>query len=88
MTKGVADYFVCKAVRTSKTKSGWYHGLYIEFKFGDNTQSKEQVAFEIAVTAEDYLYVTVYENTKADSNGVIDPLYHFKVAFLGYMDKA
>lgn len=87
MTKGVADYFVAKAKKTNKNADGFWHGLYIEFKFGKGKQSKEQIAFEKICTNDNYLYVIVYENDSIlDANGSIDPLLHFKKVFLEYIE--
>ncbi len=87
MTKGVADYFVAKAKKTNKNSDGFWHGLYIEFKFGEGKQSKEQIAFEKMCTRDNYLYIIVYENDSIlDANGSIDPLLYFKKAFLEYIE--
>lgn len=82
---GAADYFIAKPMQTDLTKSGWYHGLYIEFKFGDNEQSENQITFERNVVNEDYYYVCVWDNrTVADANGAIDPLLNFKQVVFNY----
>ena len=83
---GVADYFIAKPIRTNLTESGWYHGLYIEFKFADGEQSENQIIFETRVTEEDYYYICIWDNrTIADANGSIDPLLHFKQAIINYL---
>jgi hypothetical protein len=40
--------------------AGGFHGLFIEFKVGDNKMSEEQVKFKVAVTSEGYLCVVCY----------------------------
>lgn len=81
---GVADYFIAKPIQTKNTESGWYHGLYIEFKFGSNKQSDSQIDFQKKVGEEDYLYLLIYDNRNVvDANGCLDPLLHFKRAVLG-----
>lgn len=73
---GVADYFIAKPC-------GGFHGCYIEFKFGDNTQSKAQKQFQESVESEGYAYYLIYDN-RNPSNGFIDPLLNFKVAVMQY----
>jgi hypothetical protein len=51
--KGVADLFL-------SIPSGVYHGLYIELKYDDNDQSKEQKTFQKAVEDLGYKYLLVY----------------------------
>lgn len=85
---GVADYFISKPVKTNQTKSGWYHGLYIELKYGDNKQSESQIAFMKSVISEDYLYLVIYDNRSIlDANGGLDPLLNFKIAVLKYLNE-
>lgn len=48
--RGVADVFLSKA-------NSRYHGLYIEFKTEDGTQSKDQIEFQKQVEQEGYKYV-------------------------------
>lgn len=82
---GVADYFIAKPRKTTLTQSGWYHGFYIEFKYGNNKQSESQQKFQQEVEAEDYLYSLIYDNrTITDANGAIDPLLNFKCAVMAY----
>ena len=50
MTSGVADYQIMQAA------SGW-NGLFIEFKFGYNKQSEEQVKFQKDCKEKNYLYI-------------------------------
>jgi hypothetical protein len=50
---GVADVFLALAVIP-------YHGLYIEFKNGDNSLSKNQAEFKNDVVENGYLHVTCY----------------------------
>lgn len=86
LTPGVADYFIAKPIQTTQTKSGWYHGCYIELKFGSNTQSPDQILFQKQVEAQDYLYLLIYDNRKVlDSNNRLDTLLYFKQAVSNYL---
>ena len=69
LLKGTADYFI------SISRKG-FHGLYIEFKFGDNVQSEAQKTFEKNVTEEGYKYAVIWDNRK-EINGVVNPLHSF-----------
>ena len=50
---GVADVFLPVAV-------GGYHGLYIEFKVGDNSMSEAQVEFKENVVENGYMYAICF----------------------------
>ena len=50
---GVADVFLAVAV-------GGYHGLYIEFKVGDNSMSEAQADFKENVVENGYLHVICF----------------------------
>jgi hypothetical protein len=58
MRRGVPDYAVMHA------RSG-FHGLFFEFKYGDNRQSPEQREWELALSGDNYLYVVVYDAQEA-----------------------
>ena len=57
VTSGVADCFLA-------VPSGEFHGVFIEFKVGNNKQSSAQLDFELAMRNINYGYWLVYDFDK------------------------
>lgn len=61
---GVADMILAVPSRFTTSfdfLNNNYHGIFIEFKWGKNKQSKSQKDFEKAVEEQGYLYVLIYD---------------------------
>lgn len=70
---GVADVFLPVPIEQGKHSDIWYHGLWIEMKFGSNKPTPEQNSFLASMREAGYATAVCY--TFADAKWTIEQYY-------------